>query len=205
MTYDKINSANIGRTRGLITGSESALILSRPLVEDAYLSIKSDIRELSVTLDNGNNGVLLYSNVMENTGAYGMWIELSSTGCWVFNNTITNASFAIVAVSAAGHRFIGNRLLDPNCANGQCGTIVFGVASKGPARLGDIFASNTISGTNVSHYSPGSQGGLANNWFFDNDFVGATNGEVFGRYLGYSTSEISIFDIAPPHKSKRPI
>jgi hypothetical protein len=24
---------------------------------------------------------------------------------------------------------------------------------------------------------------------------------VFGRYLGYSTSEISIFDIAPPHKA----
>jgi hypothetical protein len=67
--------------------------------------------------------------------------------------------------------------------------------------LGDIFTSNTISGTNVSHYPPGSQGGLANNWFFDNDFVGATNGEVFGRYLGYSTSEISIFDIAPPHKA----
>eukprot|EP01047_Picozoa_sp_COSAG01_P034548 COSAG01_NODE_2600_length_7396_cov_35.648212_10_plen_445_part_00 len=156
-----------------------------------------------IDVDNGNNGVLLYSNVMENTDAYGMWIELSSTGCWVFNNTIRNASFAIVAVSAAGHRFIGNRLLDPNCANGHCGTIVFGVASKGPGRLGDIFASNTISGTNVSRYPPGSQGGLVNNWFFDNDFVGATNGEVFGRYLGYSTSEISIFDIAPP--TKRPI
>ena len=80
----------------------------------------------SIDVDNGNNGVLLYSNIMEHTDAYGMWLELSTTDCWVFNNTIRNASFAIVAVSSAGHHFIGNTLLDS-----KHGTFVFGVAAKG--------------------------------------------------------------------------
>ena len=30
--------------------------------------------------------------------------------------------------------------------------------------------------------------------FFDNDFVGASKAEVFGRYLGNAVSELSIVD-----------
>ena len=123
---------------------------------------------------------------------------------WVvsFAGTIgPNVSFSIVAVSGAGHRYIGNTLLEPTCNNFLppprehtpfCGTLVFG-AGKGMGSKGDIFASNTIRG-NTSLYPPGSQGTLNDNWFFDNEFVGATNAEVFGRYLGYAGSEISIVD-----------
>ena len=148
-------------------------------------------------VDNGNHGVLLYSNIMENTAAYGMWLEVSASDCFVFNNTIRNASFAIVAVSGAGHRFVGNRLVDPNCdrlIDGKpfCGNIVFGTSEK-TTKKGDIFASNTISG-NKSYYPPGSQGNLVDNWFFDNDFVGATDDEVFGRYLETPVTRLSIFD-----------
>ena len=143
----------------------------------------------SIDVDNGNNGVLLYSNIMEHTDAYGMWLELSTTDCWVFNNTIRNASFAIVAVSSAGHHFIGNTLLDS-----KHGTFVFGVAAKGKAIKGDIFAGNTIKG-NQSTYAPGSQGDLEDNWFFGNEFVGVVDdAEVYERYLGDSASRISIFD-----------
>jgi hypothetical protein len=126
---------------------------------------------------------------MEHTDAYGVWLELSTTDCWVFNNTIVNASFAIVAVSSAGHRFIGNRLLDS-----KHGTFVFGVASKANASKGDLFVGNIIDG-NQSTYPPGSQGDHTDNWLFGNEFVGAANDpQVYGRYLGDSAQQISSFD-----------
>ena len=142
-----------------------------------------------IDVDNGNIGVLLYSNVMEHTDAYGMWLELSTTDCWVFNNTIRNASFAIVVVSSAGHHFIGNKPLDS-----KHGTFVFGITAKGKASKGDLFADNEIK-ENQSTYPPGSQGDLTDNWFFGNEFVGAANDAlIYRRYLGYSTQQISIFD-----------
>ena len=42
-----------------------------------------------IDVDNGNSGVLLYSNVMENTLAYGMWLELNTADCYVFNSAPT--------------------------------------------------------------------------------------------------------------------
>ena len=38
-------------------------------------------------------------------------------------------------------------------------------------------------------------GDLTDNWFFGNEFVGVANdAQVYGRYLGDSTQQISIFD-----------
>ena len=117
-------------------------------------------------------------------------------------DTIRNASFAITGVSGAGHTFVGNRLLDPNCARvvdgvPDCGTIVFGISARGPASKGDVFASNLIDVGGEKAQYPGSQGALVENWWYGNDFVGATDGEVFGRYSAYPQSEISIF--SPAH------
>ena len=42
-----------------------------------------------IDLDNGNVGVLLYSNVLQNTHAYGLWMEVSAEDCWVFNSEST--------------------------------------------------------------------------------------------------------------------
>ena len=119
-----------------------------------------------------------------------------------FADTIgPNVSFSIVAVSGAGHRYIGNTLLEPTCNSCLppprehtpfCGTLVFG-AGKGMGSKGDIFASNIIRG-NTSLYRPGNQGTINDNWFFDNQFVAATKAEVFERYLGDKVSEISIVD-----------
>ena len=39
-----------------------------------------------IDVDNGNNGVLLYSNSLENTRAYGLWMEVNAEDCWVFNS-----------------------------------------------------------------------------------------------------------------------
>eukprot|EP01052_Picozoa_sp_SAG31_P018898 SAG31_NODE_1357_length_8647_cov_8.257838_5_plen_287_part_00 len=39
-----------------------------------------------IDVDNGNSGVLVYSNVLENTEAYGLWLELNTVDCYAFNS-----------------------------------------------------------------------------------------------------------------------